>query len=230
LWRTAGVHRGQDFQATLTVNQDGVVVWDQTSTTTAVTGYELDGGARRWQIGGLRAPAVVGVGPAGIALVSQIDRNQRHELLLVDPASGKPRWRRGLPGPLDLDMNPAVDRLALVTGDDVVLVTPGPRGQPPTFLAAYRVRDGRERWRIPIQADGWPAWTQDGRLLMVGSRSQGGGLTQSLTSVDLSRGRLLWRGALPMVADRPAAPLGAGAAIQVADPEHGCADVAIAPR
>ncbi len=230
LWRTAGVHRGQDFQATLTVNQDGVVVWDQTSTTTAVTAYELDGGARRWQIGGLRAPAVVGVGPAGIALVSQIDRNRRHELLLVDPASGKPRWRRGLPGPLDLDMNPAVDRLALVTGDDVVLVTPGPRGQRPTFLAAYRVRDGRERWRIPIQADGWPAWTQDGRLLMVGSRSQGGGLTQSLTSVDLSCGRLLWRGALPMVADRPAAPLGAGAAIQVADPEHACADVAIAPR
>jgi outer membrane protein assembly factor BamB len=151
-------------------------------------------------------------------------------LLLVDPASGRPRWHAGLPGPLDLDMNPAVDRLALVGGDDVVLVTPGPRGLPPTYLAAYRARDGHPRWRVSIQADGWPAWTRDGRLLVVGSTSKGGNLTQSLTSVDVRSGRLLWRGALPMVADRPAAPLGAGAVIQVADPRVACADAQPAAR
>lgn len=229
LWRTAGVHRGEDFQATLTVNHGAVVVWDQGSINGMVAAYELDGGARRWHLEGLREPAIVGVGPVGVAVVSVIDRNRRHELLLVDPASGRPRWRRGLPGPLNLDMNPSVDRLALVTGDDVVLVTPGPRGEPPTFLAAYRARDGRPRWRLPIQADGWPAWTQDGRLLVVGSVSHGGGLAQSLSCVDLRRGRPLWRGALPMVADRPAAPLGAGAAIQVADPARACAAVGAAP-
>jgi outer membrane protein assembly factor BamB len=229
LWRTAGVHRGEDFQATLTVDHGAVLVWDQSSTTAMVAAHELDSGARRWRLTGLREPAVVGVGPAGIALVSVIDRNQRHELLLVDPASGEPRWRRGLPGPLNLDMNPSVDRLALVSGDDVVLVTPGPRGEPPTYLAAYRVRDGRPRWRLPVQADGWPAWTQDGRLLVVGSVSHGGGLAQSLSCVDVHRGRPLWRGALPMVADRPAAPLGAGAVIQVWEPARACAEVGAAP-
>jgi outer membrane protein assembly factor BamB len=122
-----------------------------------------------------------------------------------------------------------VDRLALVTGDGVVLVTPGPRGEPPTYLAAYRARDGHPRWRLPVRADGWPAWTQDGRLLVVGSVSHGGGLAQSLTCVDVHRGRPLWRGALPMVADRPAAPLGAGAAIQVWDPARACAAVGAAP-
>jgi hypothetical protein len=89
-------------------------------------------------------------------VVSVIDRNQRHELLLVDAASGRVRWRRGLPGPLHLDMNPAVDRLALVTGSDVVLVTPGPRGEPPTFLPAYRAGDGRRRWRIPSRLTAGP--------------------------------------------------------------------------
>jgi hypothetical protein len=65
--------------------------------------------------------------------------------------------------------NPAVDRLALVTADEVVLVTRGPRGQAPILLAAYRARDGRVGWRVPLQTDHWPTWTPDGRLLIVGS-------------------------------------------------------------
>ena len=83
--------------------------------------------------------------------------------------------------------------------------------------------------RIVNPRDGWPAWTQDGRLLVVGSVSHGGGLAQSLSCVDVHRGRPLWRGALPMVADRPAAPLGAGAVIQVWDPARACAEVGAAP-
>jgi outer membrane protein assembly factor BamB len=216
-----------DFQANLTVGHGGVVVWDSSSDTTAIAAYRLDTGERRWRLGGLREAAVVGVGPAGVAVVSQIDRNQRHELLLVDPAGGRVHWRRGLPGPLDLDMNPAVDRLALVTGGDIVLVTPGPRGQAPTFLAAYRARDGRVRWRIPLQVGGWPVWTPDGRLLIVGVPTDGGP-ERSLTAVDVRGGRLLWRGALPMNADRPAAPLGGGAVIQVWDPRQICLQVGTA--
>jgi outer membrane protein assembly factor BamB len=228
LWQTAAVHRGQDFEANLTVSDEGVVVWDHTSAATAVAAYRLDSGARRWRLGGLREPAVIGVGPAGVAVVSRIDRNRRHQLLLVDPASGRVGWRRGLSGPLDLDMNPAVDRLALVTGSEVVLVTRGPRGQAPIVLAAYRARDGKLGWRIPIQADGWPTWTPDGRLLIVGSPPDSSVPRPALTAVDVRSGRLLWRSALPMIAGRPATPLGAGAVIQVWDPARGCADVGTA--
>jgi outer membrane protein assembly factor BamB len=228
LWRTAGVHRGQDFEANLTVRDDSVVVWDQSSDTTTVAAYRLDTGTRHWRLGGLREPAVVGVGPAGVAVVSRIDRDQRHELLLVDPASGRVRWRRGLPGPLDLDMNPAVDRLALVTGSEVVLVTRGPRGQAPVLLAAYRARDGQLGWRIPIQVGGWPTWTLDGRLLIVGAPPDSSAPKPALTAVDVRGGRLLWRSALPMIADRLATPLGAGAVIQVWDPVRVCADVGTA--
>jgi outer membrane protein assembly factor BamB len=228
LWRSAGVHRGHDFEAHLTVRDDGVVVWEGSSAATAVAAYRLDTGKRRWRLGGLREPAVIGVGPAGVAVVSRIDRNQRHELLLVDPASGRVGWRRGLPGPLDLDMNPAVDRLALVTGSEVVLVTRGPRGQAPILLAAYRAQDGRVRWRVPVQADHWPTWTPDGRLLIVGSPPDSTVPKPSLTAVDVRAGRLLWRSTLPMAADHPAAPLGAGAVIQVWDPPRGCALVGTA--
>ena len=227
LWRTEGVHRGQDFEVNLTVSGDGVVVW-HTSAATAVAAYRLDTGERRWRLGGLGEPAVIGVGPAGVAVVSRIDRIQRHDLLLVDQASGRVGWRRGLPGPLDLDMNPAVDRLALVTGSEVVVVTRGPRGQAPIVLAAYRARDGDLGWRIPIQADGWPTWTPDGRLLIVGSPPDSTAPKPSLTAVDVRGGRLLWRSGLPMVADRPATPLGGGAVIQVWDPPRGCADVGTA--
>ena len=38
---------------------------------------------------------------------------------------------------------------------------------------------------------------------------------------------LLWHSALPMLANRPAAPLGAGAVIQVVDPQRVCLDVGI---
>lgn len=223
LWRTPRVHGGQDFQANLTVSDGGVVVWDQSSNSTAVAAWRLDTGRRRWRLGGLREPAVVGVGAAGMAVVSRIDRNQRHELLLVDPASGQVRWRQGLPGPLDLDMNPTVDRLALVTASEVVLVTPGPRGQAPTFLAAYRALDGQLRWRIPIQGGGWPTWTPDGRLLVVGAPPESRTPQPSLTAVDVHHGRLLWHSPLPLAAGRPAAPLGAGAVIQVWDPLRVCA-------
>ncbi|HEX8863227.1 MAG TPA: PQQ-binding-like beta-propeller repeat protein [Actinomycetes bacterium] len=223
LWRTAGVHRGLDFGAQLTSRDDGILVWEGSSAATAVAAYRLDTGARRWRLGGLREPAVIGVGPAGIAVVSRIDRDQRHQLLLVDPASGQARWHQGLPGPLDLDMNPAVDRLALVTASEIVLVTRGPRGQAPIMLAAYRARDGRVAWRVPVQADQWPTWTPDGRLLIVGSPPDSTTPEQSLTAVDLHDGRLLWRSALPMIADRPAAPLGTGAVIQVWDPQRACA-------
>jgi len=231
LWRTVGVHRGQDLGARLTVSADGAlaVVWDLNAT--AVTAYRLDSGRRHWQVGGLQPwSAVVGVGPAGIAVVSAIEGGQRHELLLVDQVSGRVRWRQGLPGPLGLDMNPFVDRLALVTARDVVLVTPGPRGQDPTFVAAYRADDGRVRWRIPMQVGGWPAWTPDGRLLVVGAPTATGsrGPQQSLTAVNVGDGRLLWHSELPLNADRPAAPLGAGAVIQVWDPPRGCAAVGVA--
>jgi outer membrane protein assembly factor BamB len=228
LWRTAGVHRGQDFEANLTVRDDAVVVWEGSSAATAVAAYRLDTGERRWRLGGLREPAVIGVGPAGVAVVSRIDRNQRHELLLVDPASGRVGWRRGLPGPLDLDMNPAVDRLALVTGGEVVLVTRGPRGQAPILLAAHRAQDGRAAWRVPLQADHWPTWTPDGRLLIVGSPPDSTAPKPSLTAVDLRAGRLLWRSALPMIANRPATPLGDGAVIQVSDPPRACTAVGTA--
>ena len=229
LWRATGVHRGHDFEANLAVSGRSVLVWDATSAATGVAGYRLDTGARRWRLGGLREPAVVGVGPAGVALASRIDRDQRHELLLVDPASGRVRWRRGLPGPLEFDMEPAVDRLALVTGSEVVLVTPRPRGQAPISLAAYRARDGRVAWRVPVQAGGWRTWTADGRLLLVGPPPDGTTPTSSLTVVDTRAGRLLWRGPLPMMAGRPAAPLGAGAVIQVWDPARVCADVGAVP-
>jgi outer membrane protein assembly factor BamB len=228
LWRTAGVHHGLDFEANLSVSQDGVMVWDHSSAATAVAAYRLDSGERRWRLGGLGEPAVIGVGPAGVAMVSRIDRNQRHELLLVDQASGRVGWRRGLPGPLDLDMNPAVDRLALVTGSEVVLVRRGPRGQAPIVLAAYRTRDGDLGWRIPVQADGWPTWTPDGRLLIVGAPPDSTAPKPSLTAVDVRGGRLLWRSALPMIAARPATPLEGGAVIQVWDPPRGCADVGTA--
>jgi len=228
LWRTPGAHRGQDFQAILTVTGNGVVVWELSSAGTAVTAYGLDTGERRWRVGGLRDPGVVGVGPAGIAAISSIDRDQRDELLLVDLATGRVRWRRGLPGPLNLDMNPAADRVALVTGSDVVLVTPGPRGQAPVFLAAYRAGDGRLRWRTPIEAGGWPTWTPDGRLLVVGSPPDAREPERSLTAVDLRSGRLLWHSPLPLIAERPAAPLGTGAVIQMWDPQRACADVGTA--
>jgi hypothetical protein len=125
-------------------------------------------------------------------------------------------------------MNPAVDRLALVTGSEVVLVTLGPRGQAPIVLAAYHARDGDLGWRIPIQADHWPTWTPDGRLLIVGSPPDSTAPKPSLTAVDVRGGRLLWRSALPMIADRPATPLEGGAVIQVWDPPRICADVGTA--
>jgi outer membrane protein assembly factor BamB len=228
LWRTAGVHRGQDVAANLTVSDQGVVVWDTSSDSTSVAAYRLDTGMRRWQLGGLREAAVIGVGPGGVAVVSRIDRDRRHQLLLVEEASGLVRWRRDLPGPLDLDMNPAVDRLALVTASDVVLVTRGLRGGTPITLAAYGTRDGRVGWRVPLQVGGWPAWTPDGRLLIVGAPPDSSAPEQSLSAVDARGGRLLWRSRLPMTAGRPATPLGAGAVIQVWDPARVCADVGTA--
>jgi outer membrane protein assembly factor BamB len=222
LWRTSGVHRGPDHDAWLTAGQD-VLVWQTSSDGRAVTAYRLDTGGRRWRLGGLAEPAVVGVGPAGVAVVSAIERGQRHQLLLVDPGSGRVRWRRPLPGPLLLDMNPAVDRLALVTEAEVVLVTNGPRLGPPVTLAAYAARDGAVRWRVPVQAGGWPTWTSNGRLLVVGSPPAARTPEMSLTAVDVRAGRVLWRSPLPMHADRPAAALGSGAVIQVWDPPRACA-------
>ena len=96
------------------------------------------------------------------------------------------------------------------------------------MLAAYRARDGRLGWRVPVQAGGWPTWTPDGRLLIVGSPPYSTVPKPALTAVDVRSGRLLWRSPLPMIATRSATPLGPGAVIQVWDPQLACADVGTA--
>jgi outer membrane protein assembly factor BamB len=213
LWRAEGVVRPGEFSAELTITGDVVIVaLGVDPAYRPVTAYDLATGQERWRLRPSAEAAVVGAGPAGVAVVTSTARQRWGSLELVHAATGTVRWSQPLTGWIQQDMVDAVNRQALVTADEVVYVE-----QFSNLVVSRSARDGSQRWRTRLPGGtGRPQWTATGRLLMTAE--------SFLVSVDTASGRVSWQSRLPRNSDRPAAPLGDGAVIQVADPQRACTD------
>jgi outer membrane protein assembly factor BamB len=226
LWSVAAARPG-DFSARLTVTGGAVVVTaDVRPAPRPVTAYELATGHRRWRLDALEDASVLGAGPAGVAVTAENGKARWRQLALVDAATGAVRWRQPLTGYVREDMVDEVDRQVLVTAGQVVAVE-----ESSDLVVSRDAATGAIRWRKPLGAfPGTPRWTDDGRLLLTASRdvrvapgtAGPPSLDESLVSIAIGSGELGWRSPLPLMAQRPATPLGDGAVIQVADPRRAC--------
>ncbi|HZD37306.1 MAG TPA: PQQ-binding-like beta-propeller repeat protein [Actinomycetes bacterium] len=220
LWRTAGVVRTGETSVELTVAGGVVVVGlGLDPSYRPVTAYDLATGIQRWRLDPADEAGVIGAGPAGIAVTLRTRPQGSDELELVDAATGAVRWRQRLTGWIGRGMIDYPDRQALVTSDEVVVVELGS-----DRVVGRRAWDGAVRWRAAMPGGGgWPQWGAGGRLLIAFSQERSGKSGSFLAAIDTGSGQSIWRGALPMVSDRPATPLGDGAVIQVHDPQRACA-------
>jgi len=220
LWRTSGVVHAGEFSAELTVTGDVVIVGLGVDPAyKPVTAYDLATGKERWRLRPSAEAAVVGAGPAGVAVATRGERQRWGSLELVDAATGTVRWSQPLTGWIQQDMVDAINRQALVTADEVVYVE-----QFSNLVVGRSARDGGVRWRTRLPGgSGWPQWAAAGRLLISGFKERSGSAESFLASLDIGSGRITWSSRLPTNSDRPATPLGDGAVIQVADPQRACA-------
>src|SRR6266542_4407903 len=220
LWRTSGVVHAGEFSAELTVTGDVVIVGLGVDPAyKPVTAYDLATGKERWRLRPSAEAAVVGAGPAGVAVATRGERQRWGSLELVDAATGTVRWSQPLTGWIQQDMVDAINRQALVTADEVVYVE-----QFSNLGVGRSARDGGVRWRTRLPGgSGWPQWAAAGRLLISGFKERSGSAESFLASLDIGSGRITWSSRLPTNSDRPATPLGDGAVIQVADPQRACA-------
>ena len=214
LWRADRVIRAGEFSAELTVTGDVVIVGlGMRPAYKPVTAYDLGTGLQRWRLRRSAEAAVVGAGPAGVAVATSTERQRWGDLELVDAATGAVRWRQPLTGWIQQDMVDAVNHQALVTAAEVVFVE-----QFSNLVVSRSARDGALRWRMHLTGGtGWSQWAATGRLLITVS-----GSADSLMALDTGSGRTTWRSPLPMLSNRPATPLGDGAVIQVYDPPRAC--------
>jgi outer membrane protein assembly factor BamB len=226
LWSVAASRPG-DVSARLTVTGGVVVVTaDVRPAARPVAAYDLATGHRRWRLDTLEDGSVLGAGPAGIALTAENGKARWRELALVDAATGAVRWRQPLTGYVRDDMVNELDRQVLVTAGEVVAVE-----EFSNLVVSRDAATGAIRWRKPLGAlPGTPSWTDDGRLLLTVARDAPAAsgeparptLDESLVSIAIGGGELGWRSRLPLLAERPATPLGQGAVIQVGDPRRIC--------
>ena len=89
LWRAEGVVRPGEFSAELTITGDVVIVaLGVDPAYRPVTAYDLATGQERWRLRPSEEAAVVGAGPAGVALVTSTARQRTR----LPGGTGRPQW------------------------------------------------------------------------------------------------------------------------------------------
>ncbi len=134
----------------------------------------------------LRGDHLVGLGSQG-------------ELICVDPANGKERWRKNLPAALSGEVNPVQNdptskfgwgyaAAPLIDGDQVIVTPGGPKG----LVAALDLKTGNVRWQSKEVTDkttyAAPVLAEIAGVKMVIAMTQNGAV-----GVSAKNGALLWR-------------------------------------
>lgn len=144
----------------------------------------------RWSAGPSSTPTV------SVDLIIALGGNG--DLLCVETATGKERWRKNLPKDLDGQVNPigggpknlgwGYTFSPLVDGEKVICIPGGPKGA----LAALERQTGNVIWRskdIPDQA----AYTSAMKTHIAGTSQYIALTNQHLFAVDINDGKLLWK-------------------------------------
>ena len=178
---------------------------------TAVTAIAPSAGEVAWRFDPGSPVTVLSAGPAGLT-VATYARNPG--LYLLDPATGRPRWR--------VNAFAALEQPPVVTGTDVI----GIEGISQLRLTDRNAADGHARWqrRLGLVETIGPVLVQPGLAVTLTNPGRPG-QPSYLAAYRVAGGGPAWRVAMPTYVPGPPAALpgGAGLLVQPADPTNVCA-------
>jgi outer membrane protein assembly factor BamB len=182
---------------------------------TAVTALSPVTGHVAWRFDVGQPAFVKGAGPAGIVFHASAPGT----LYLVDPVTGRARWKAA--APVD-------DAVPLITASDIIQ----PEGDQPQRIVDRRASTGAVRWSVPVAGSQPPSVP----VLRAGSRvvtvtdppaAGGGGV---LSARDLATGGPGWQASLPTPVFAPPALTPAGDILALAaTPPYACPADGAAP-
>jgi outer membrane protein assembly factor BamB len=189
-------------------------------TSSALVAVDPVSGRAEWRFDPGSAVTVLASGPAGLAVASD---GRTRRLYLLDPRTGRPRWRTATVV--------ALDTVPLVTAARVVAVEGGVAGYPAVRLVSRDAATGRQLWARPLAtgaAGPQPVLQLAGQVVV--QTDGGAGRAAPLLAYDLATGRPAWRTGLPTFVQVPPVPATGGLLIQPADPGYACAVAGVAAR
>jgi outer membrane protein assembly factor BamB len=182
-------------------------------TSTALVAVDPVSGRSEWRFDPGNAVTALASGPAGLAVASYVPARR---LYLLDPRTGRPRWRAATAV--------ALDTVPLVTAAGMVAVEGGVVGYPAVRLVSRDAATGRQQWARPLATSAvgpQPVLQVAGQVIVQGGA--GPHRVAPLLAYDLATGRPAWRAGLPAFVQAAPVPASGGLLLQPADPGYGCA-------
>jgi outer membrane protein assembly factor BamB len=194
-------------QTNLTAADGLFLAWSNTQgggASTSVTALNPQTGRAEWTFDPGEPVAILGAGPAGIALATYVPRRREY---LVNAATGEVRWSAAAFAASEDD---APGQLA-ETGSSVVLPEASTAAPPGDFrVVARSAASGRVQWSMPIGGGGFGSLNlallplAGGQAVAVAVvRGSGSGISTRLTVHRLATGRQLAAATLPDVVSAP---------------------------
>jgi outer membrane protein assembly factor BamB len=181
-------------------------------TSTALVAVNPVSGRIEWRFDPGIAVTVLAEGPAGLAVATYVPARR---LYLLDPRTGRPRWRAATAVALGTP---------LVTATRVVAVEGGVAGYPVVRLVSRDAATGRQVWARTLATS--PAGPQPVLRLagqaIVQTDQHWAHRPAPLLDYDLATGRPAWRADMPTFVQTSPVPAAGGLLIQPADPGYGC--------
>jgi outer membrane protein assembly factor BamB len=148
---------------------------------TAVTALVPSSGRVAWRFDSGAAASVGGAGPAGLVLWTSVP----DALYLIDPATGRARWRAA---------TYVDDPVPLITARDVIV----PEGRQRQAIVDRLASSGAVRWAAPVSfaPPSMPALLAGSRVVTVTDPATASG-AGTLSALDLGTGRPAWQVPLP---------------------------------
>jgi len=212
-WRLAGLPGQTQVQVLAglaLVTSDGTGHY----TTTTLVAVDPATGRVAWRFDPRSAVTVLADGPAGLAAATYAPARR---LYLLDPRTGRPRWRAATAV--------ALDTVPLVTASTVVAVEGGVIGYLAIRLVSRDAATGKQLWARAL------ATTPAGPQRVLGWAGQA--IVQTapahvsrgapLLAYHLATGRPAWRASMPALVQAPPIPAADGLLNQPADPGYACA-------
>jgi outer membrane protein assembly factor BamB len=182
-------------------------------TSTALVAVDPVSGRAEWRFDPGSAVTVLASGPAGLAVASYVPARM---LYLLNPRTGRPRWRAATAV--------APDTVPLVTAARVVAVEGGVVGYLAVRLVSRDAATGRRQWARPLGTSAigpQPVVQLAGHAVV--QTDAGARQAAPLLAYDLATGRPAWRAGMPTFVQTPPVPVSGGLLIQPADPGYACA-------
>lgn len=183
-------------------------------TTPALVAVDPASGQAEWRFDPGPAVTVLADGPAGLAAAAYAPARR---LYLLNPRTGRPRWRAATAV--------ALDTVPLVTATSVVALEGGVAGYPAVRLVSRSAATGKRLWARSLAtpaAGPQPVLSLAGQAIVQATPAQAN-QAAPLRSYHLATGRPAWQASLPRFALAPPVPAAGGLLIQPADPGYACA-------